>query len=48
VIEKSGMKERHILMTNKYLSDIKDFKEKSNFLKTFHKKYLNDINTVLV
>jgi archaellum component FlaF (FlaF/FlaG flagellin family) len=47
VIEKSGMKERHILMTNKYLRDIKEFKGKSNFLKLFHKMYLNDIDIVV-
>jgi two-component sensor histidine kinase len=44
VIEKSGMQERHILMTNKYLGDIKEFKNKNNFLKTFSKMYLNDFN----
>jgi hypothetical protein len=40
---KSNMKERHVLVTNKYLSDIREFEEKSNFLKMFCKMYLNDI-----
>jgi anti-sigma regulatory factor (Ser/Thr protein kinase) len=44
VIEKSGMQERHLIMTSKYLRDIKEFKEKSNFLKMFHKMYLNDVD----
>jgi hypothetical protein len=48
VIEKSGMKDRHILMTNKDISDIKEFKEKSKFIKIFHKMYVNDINIVVV
>jgi 5S rRNA maturation endonuclease (ribonuclease M5) len=44
IIEKSQMQERHLLVTNKYLSDIKNFKNKSDFLKIFHKMYLNDIS----
>jgi hypothetical protein len=42
------MQERHVLMTNKYLSDIKEFENKNNFLKMFHKMYLNDVNIVIV
>jgi hypothetical protein len=38
------MQDRHILMTSKYLSDRKEFKEKSSFLKTFHKMYLDKID----
>jgi archaellum component FlaF (FlaF/FlaG flagellin family) len=48
VIEKSGMKERHILVTGKNLSEIKEFKEKSNFIKIFSKMYINDIDIVVV
>ncbi len=48
VIEESGMQERHVLMTNKYLRDIKEFKEKSNFVKLFSKMYLNDVDIIVV
>jgi signal transduction histidine kinase len=44
VIDKSGMKERHILVTNMYLSDIKDFNEKSDYIKIFPKVLFNDFN----
>jgi hypothetical protein len=37
LIEKTKMEDKHILVTNKYLSDIKEFKEKSDFLKTCQK-----------
>ncbi|MDR2399347.1 MAG: hypothetical protein LBD61_02785, partial [Endomicrobium sp.] len=37
IIEKSGLKERHLLVTNVYLSDIKDFDERSKYLKIFPK-----------
>jgi hypothetical protein len=43
IIEKSGMKDRHVLVTNAYLSDIKDFNKKSDYVKIFHKMYMNDI-----
>jgi uncharacterized radical SAM superfamily protein len=46
-IMQSGMKERHIVVTNAYLADIKDFEEKSKYLKIFHKMYLNDIKLSL-
>jgi hypothetical protein len=36
------------LVTNKYLSDIKEFEEKSGFLKICHKMYLNDVDMVIV
>ncbi|MDR1087372.1 MAG: hypothetical protein LBL16_03965 [Endomicrobium sp.] len=46
VIEQSGMKERHIVVTNAYLADIKDFEEKSKYLKIFHKMRINDVAIV--
>jgi hypothetical protein len=48
VIEKSAMKDRHMLITKVYLTEMKDFKEKREYLKTFHKMCLNDINVELV
>jgi CheY-like chemotaxis protein len=48
IIEKSGMKERHILVTNAYLADIKDFEEKSEYLKIFLKMYIGDISLKVV
>ena len=48
VIDKGGMKGRHIMVTNAYLSDIKDFEEKSGYLKIFPKMYINDIRLRLV
>ena len=44
VIDKSGMKDRHLLVTNMYLSDIKEFNIKSAYIKTFPKMYINDIS----
>jgi nitrogen-specific signal transduction histidine kinase len=44
VIDKSRMKERHILVTNMYLSEIKDFNEKSDYIKMFPKTLLNDFS----
>jgi hypothetical protein len=44
VIDKSGMKERHILVTNVYLSEIKDFDKKSEYIKTFPKVIFNDFS----
>jgi hypothetical protein len=38
------MKDRHLLVTNAYLSDIKDFNEKSDYIKIFHKMYIHDIS----
>ncbi|WP_373477328.1 hypothetical protein [Candidatus Endomicrobiellum devescovinae] len=46
VIEKSEMKGRHIMVTNAYLGDIKDFEEKSEYIKLFPKMYIDDINIV--
>ena len=43
VIEKTGMQAKHILVTSKYLSEIKEFEEKSKFLKISSKMYINDI-----
>jgi hypothetical protein len=43
VIESSGMKDRHILVSGEYLSKIKEFNEKANFLKMFHKTNLIDM-----
>ncbi|MDR2644695.1 MAG: hypothetical protein LBB44_01760 [Endomicrobium sp.] len=43
VIDKSGMKDRHLLVTNMYLSEIKEFNNKSAHLKMFPKCYLGDI-----
>jgi hypothetical protein len=48
VIEKTNMQNKHVLMTSKYLSDIKEFEEKSNFLKICHKMYLNEIPFAVV
>jgi hypothetical protein len=42
------MKERHVLVTGKNLSEIKEFKEKSNFIKIFSKMYINDIDIIVV
>jgi anti-sigma regulatory factor (Ser/Thr protein kinase) len=47
VIEKSGMKERHIMVTNAYLADIKDFNEKSEYIKIFPKMYIDYIRVIL-
>ena len=43
MIEKTGMQVKHILVTSKYLSEIKEFEEKSKFLKICNKMYINDI-----
>jgi hypothetical protein len=47
VIEKSNMKDRHILVTGLHLSKIKEFNEKSEFLKIFNRSLLNDVPVVL-
>jgi hypothetical protein len=44
VIYKSAMKDRHILVTNVYLSEIKDFGKKSEYIKTFPKVIFNDFS----
>jgi hypothetical protein len=43
----NGIQDKHILVTNKYLDDIKEFKDKSDFLKMFPKSYLNDIKLIV-
>jgi hypothetical protein len=43
VIEKTNMHDKHVLVTNEYLSDIKSFNDKAYFLKTMHKMFLNEI-----
>jgi two-component sensor histidine kinase len=48
IIEEAGMKERHILVTGEEVSRIKDFNEKSTFLKMLPKIYINDISLELV
>jgi hypothetical protein len=47
VIERSGMQNRSILVTNAYLSKIKDFNEKCKFIKLLPKLYINDISITL-
>jgi signal transduction histidine kinase len=47
VIEKTNLKDSHVLVTSSYLSEIKEFEEKSDFLKICPKTYLNDITLVL-
>jgi hypothetical protein len=42
------MKDRHIIVTNAFTEDIKDFKEKREYLKVFHKMQLNDIDIELI
>lgn len=37
VIERTGLQERHLLVTSMYVSSIRDFDKKSEFLKTFRK-----------
>jgi hypothetical protein len=44
VIEKSGMKERHILVTNA----LEDFDKRSEYIKIFPKMYIDDIPLRLV
>jgi hypothetical protein len=41
------MKERHIMVTNAYLADIKDFNEKSEYIKIFPKMYIDYIRVIL-
>ncbi|MCA6071110.1 MAG: hypothetical protein LE168_01785 [Endomicrobium sp.] len=48
VIEKSNMQKRHILVTGTQMSEIKDFNEKSKFLKMFNKAYFNDILLIIL
>ena len=43
IVEEAGMKERHVLVTNMYLGDIKGFNEKAKFLKMFNKVNMPDI-----
>jgi hypothetical protein len=38
------MYDRHILVTNQYLSDIKDSEKKREYLKIFPKMYIKDIS----
>jgi hypothetical protein len=40
------MKERHVLVTNAYLADIKEFNEKSEYIKIFPKMYIDDVTIV--
>jgi hypothetical protein len=42
VIEECNMQERSILVTDVYISKIKDFNKKSKFLKVLHKAYINN------
>jgi hypothetical protein len=44
VIEKAGMKDRHVLVASAYLSEIKDFSEKSEYLKMFYKTQFDDVS----
>jgi hypothetical protein len=46
VIKKSGMKERHILVTDAYLADIKNFEKESKHIKIFPKMYIDDVTIV--
>jgi hypothetical protein len=48
VIEKSNMQEQHIFVTVLQTSEIKDFGEKSKFLKMFNKTYFNDIPLIIL
>jgi signal transduction histidine kinase len=48
VIEKSDMKDRHVLVTGLHLSKIRDFSEKRSYLKILYKNLLNDISVSLV
>ncbi|MDR1522957.1 MAG: hypothetical protein LBS29_03315, partial [Endomicrobium sp.] len=48
VIEKTSMYDRHILVTNQYLCDMRNFNEKAQFLKMFPKSYLNDIPLLVI
>ena len=48
VIEKTNMHDKHILVTDKYLCEIKEFEEKSEFLKICDKMYLNEIEIILM
>ncbi|MDR2066551.1 MAG: hypothetical protein LBP57_01745 [Endomicrobium sp.] len=48
MIEKTKLQDKHIVMTSKYLSDIKEFEEKSGFLKICHKMYLNEISFEII
>jgi hypothetical protein len=48
VVEKSNMKDRHILVTGLHLSKIKEFNEKSGFLKILFNKSLLDVLIVFV
>ncbi|MDR2399566.1 MAG: hypothetical protein LBD61_03970, partial [Endomicrobium sp.] len=42
VVEKSNMKDRHIIITRLHLSKIKEFNEKNGFLKIFSRSLLKD------
>ncbi|MDR3306846.1 MAG: hypothetical protein LBS61_04175, partial [Endomicrobium sp.] len=48
VIEGAGMKDRHALVISAYLSDIKDFSKKSEYLKMFHKSDIVNIPVELI
>jgi PAS domain S-box-containing protein len=49
VVEEPEIKEdKYILVTNKYLSDIEEFEEKSGFLKICHKMYINDLPLLVI
>ncbi|MCA6071226.1 MAG: hypothetical protein LE168_02380 [Endomicrobium sp.] len=47
VIEKSNIQKQSILVTSVCISRIKDFNEKSNFIKTFPKACINDFPVLL-
>jgi signal transduction histidine kinase len=47
VIEKSGMQNKSFLVTNTYISTIRDFDEKSKFIKVLSKTFINDVSIVV-
>ncbi|MDR3071164.1 MAG: hypothetical protein LBU29_00985, partial [Endomicrobium sp.] len=47
VIERSKMQNQSVLVTNTYISKIKEFNEKIKFLKLFAKVFINDIPIVV-
>jgi hypothetical protein len=47
VIERSGMQNKSFLVTNTYISTIKDFDKKSKFIKVLSKALINDVSIVV-
>jgi FixJ family two-component response regulator len=47
VIEKTAMEQQSLLVTNIYISKIKDFNEKCKFIKILPKKYICDISIMI-